>query len=132
MLWRKGNLPPPLLDMKIGESQYGGQCGGSLSNDIEPEGGHLVFNPTMYSGGVMIQDGNNTAAKHVKIGVSDYGLKVGDIAVTSINRDDILGDGKVTYNPETNTLTLNNATITGDDCIYVAKTLSGLKILVRH
>lgn len=98
---------------------------------IEPEGGHLVFNPTMYSGGVMIQDGNNTAAKHVKIGVSDYGLKVGDIAVTSINRDDILGDGKVTYNPETNTLTLNNATITGDDCIYVAKTLSGLKILVQ-
>ena len=98
---------------------------------IEPEGGHLVFNPAAYSGGVMIQDGNNTAAKHVKIGVSDYGLKVGDIAVTSINRDDILGDGKVTYNPSTNTLTLNNATITGEDCINVAKTLSGLKILVQ-
>ena len=37
MLWRKGNLPPPLLDMKIGESQYGGQCGGSLSNENENE-----------------------------------------------------------------------------------------------
>ena len=98
---------------------------------IEPEGGHVVFDPTMYSGGVMIRDGNNTAAKHVKIGINDYGLKVGDIEVTSINRDDILGDGKVSYNPETNTLTLNNATITGKDCIYVAKTLSGLKILVQ-
>lgn len=98
---------------------------------IEPEGGHLVFNPDAYSGGVMIQDGNNTPATHVKIGINDYGLKVGDIAVTSINRDDILGDGKVTYNPETNTLTLNNATITGEDCINVAKTLSGLKILVQ-
>ncbi len=96
---------------------------------IEPEGGHLVFNPTMYSGGVMIQDGNNTAAKHVKIGVSTYPLTVAGVQVTSKNRDDILGDGKVTYNPETNTLTLNNATITAERCII--SNIPGLKIAVQ-
>ena len=37
MLWRKGNPPPPLLEMKIGESQYRGQCGGSLSDENENE-----------------------------------------------------------------------------------------------
>ena len=97
---------------------------------IEPEGGHLVFNPAAYFGGVMIQDGNDTPATHVKIGVSTYALTVGGVAVTSKNRNDILGDGKVTYNPETNTLTLNNATITYDKSPVVSN-IPGLKILVQ-
>ena len=40
-----------------------------------------------------------------------YGLKVGDKRVTSANPDDILGDGKVSFDADNNILTLNNATI---------------------
>ena len=40
-----------------------------------------------------------------------YDLWVGGTQVTSGNQDDILGDGKANYNPATNTLTFNNATI---------------------
>ena len=44
-------------------------------------------------------------------------LKVNGIEVTSANKDDILGDADglgatVSYDPDTNTLTLNNATLT--------------------
>ena len=93
---------------------------------LEPEGGHLVFNPAT---GVTIQDGNNVSAKHVKIGVRNYDLSVGGVQVTSQNRDDILGDGKVVYNPEDNTLTLDNATITAERCVI--SNIPGLKILVQ-
>ena len=41
-----------------------------------------------------------------------YDLWVGGIRVTDSNKNDILGDGKASYNPSTNTLTFNNATIT--------------------
>lgn len=41
-------------------------------------------------------------------------LWVGGVNVTSANADDILDDGKVSYDADTNTLTLNGATITGD------------------
>lgn len=49
--------------------------------------------------------------------VSEYGLWIGHIPVTSANKDDVLGsedgDGAtVAYDPDTRTLTLNNATIT--------------------
>ena len=44
-----------------------------------------------------------------------YGLTVGDVEVTSSNAANITGDGKVSYDPETNTLTLNNATIEGGE-----------------
>lgn len=40
-----------------------------------------------------------------------YAFYIGGTRVTELNRDDILGDGKVSYNPKTNTLTLNNASI---------------------
>ena len=96
---------------------------------IEPEGGHLVFNPAKYTGGVMIQDGNSVPATHVKIGVRNYDLTIGGVQVTSQNRDDILGDGKVVYNPEDNTLTLDNATITAERCVI--SNIPGLKILVQ-
>ena len=41
-----------------------------------------------------------------------YPLWVGGVQVTSINKGDILGDGSVSYDPGTSTLTLNNAAIT--------------------
>ena len=47
-----------------------------------------------------------------------YSLYVGAIQVTSDNQDDVLGDGNggtgsVSFDPDTRTLTLNNATLTG-------------------
>ncbi len=57
-----------------------------------------------------------------------YPLWVGSVQVTSKNKDDILGDGgKAKYDPETKTLTLNNANITNTykrNCIY-ANSLGG-------
>ena len=43
--------------------------------------------------------------------LSPYGLTIGDVAVNSFNADNILGDGKVSYDPDKYELTLNNATI---------------------
>ncbi len=40
----------------------------------------------------------------------EYDLYVGGVQVTDENKDDILGDGKARYNPETETLTLDNPT----------------------
>ena len=41
-----------------------------------------------------------------------YSIWIGEIEITSENKDDVLGDGKVRYEPETNTLTLNGVTLT--------------------
>ena len=43
-----------------------------------------------------------------------YELWIAGTQVTSANKDDVLGDGTVSYNPETNTLTLNNANISAN------------------
>ena len=42
-----------------------------------------------------------------------YGVTVGGVAVTERNYSDVLGDHKVSFDVETNTLTLNGATING-------------------
>ena len=42
------------------------------------------------------------------------GVRVGGVEVTPFNKDDVLGDGKVSYDAETSTLTLNGATIGND------------------
>ena len=44
--------------------------------------------------------------------VHNYGIYVGGIQVNEDNAADVLEDGTVSYDPTTNTLTLNNATIT--------------------
>ncbi len=41
-----------------------------------------------------------------------YDVYVGGVQVTETNKDDVLGDGKVSYNAETGTLILNGANIT--------------------
>lgn len=46
---------------------------------------------------------------------SSCGISVGGVAVTEINKSDVLGNGKVSYNATTHTLTLNNATIAPND-----------------
>ena len=46
--------------------------------------------------------------------VTAYGISVAGVAVTELNAGNVLGDDKVSYNAQTHTLTLNNATIGND------------------
>ena len=49
----------------------------------------------------------------VEMQAEDYNLWVGATQVTSDNSSDVLGDGKVSWNNSSNTLTLNGATVNG-------------------
>jgi len=50
---------------------------------------------------------------------NNYSITIAGTTVTDANKTDVLGDGKISYDPLTNTLTLNNATIqaTGQSAI---------------
>ena len=53
--------------------------------------------------------------KYVEVApVEEYDVWVGDTLVTSQNKNNVLNNGKVTYAPDTQTLTLTDATITGE------------------
>lgn len=55
------------------------------------------------------QNGLDYDATNKEIGLIDYNLIVGK-NVTSVNKTDVLGDGKVSYDPEKRILTLNDGT----------------------
>ena len=80
---------------------------------ISPEGGKLLASdPGFYN--YYNADGT-TLAKHILLlsyDVKAYDLWLGSTQVTSENQNDILHDGKASFDPETNILTLNNAKIT--------------------
>ncbi len=57
-----------------------------------------------------------------------YGLSVGGTAITKDNCADLTGDGKIKYDPTTNTLTLNNASIGTEGNGIEAKTNRRLTI----
>lgn len=40
-----------------------------------------------------------------------YGVWIGDVQITETNKDDVLGDGKVSFDPASHTLTLKNAVL---------------------
>ena len=63
----------------------------------------------------------------------NYSLTVAGITVTDVNKTDVLGDGKVSFDPATNTLTLNNATIqtTGNSAIIWSDFASTLTIMLK-
>ncbi len=88
--------------------QYGAIVGfktitlGSGLGVAKPVGGQI-------SGGKVVDASGNVAKEALITKVTDYGFKVDGINVTSANASDILGDGKVTYSPTGNKLTLNGA-----------------------
>ena len=49
-----------------------------------------------------------------------FRLYIGDVQVTTENQDDVLGDGKVQYDPDSDTLTLEDAEIHGDSTYNAA------------
>ena len=54
---------------------------------------------------------SETTSQSIMISGAAISLKVGGVTVTSQNKGDILKDGKVSFNPQTNTLKLDGATI---------------------
>ena len=112
----------------VGESSiFGGSPTFSKTSDVEnatitfttdgESNGSLFINnvqENLYGEGVTPVYTNNVSIKHNgdshTIGCL-LGISVGGVPVTQFNKGNVLGDGKVSYNPETYTLTLNNATI---------------------
>ena len=71
-------------------------------------------NPLQYGiNGLVTTDETPAAVTSVKFGTpyETYDVSIAGTSVTSENYNDVLKDGKVTFNSQTNTLTLNNATI---------------------
>ena len=78
---------------------------------IKPEGGKISSDQRT------IEDAAGNPATYVEIGPKSvtYPVWVGGEQVTSLNKDDILGDGgKAKFDPDSNTLTLDNPTISGE------------------
>ena len=78
-----------------------------------------------------MENGLTYDANSKKVAIEEYGLTVGGILVTGYNADDILSNGKVSYNAEKNLLTLNGATIdmTNTDG-YPVQSNGDLKVLL--
>ena len=111
-----------LPDLRTGEDisleAHGNECafacGGlflyGLYKIVNPKGGYYdEYNSQIY-------EADGSVAKHVVIRTAsepDYELWLGNTQVFSLNQDDIFGDGKASYDPDTHTLTLNNPTIPG-------------------
>ena len=79
-----------------------------------PQNGLIAYEPVEHWELIAGTDGK--AATHVVIEYSTiekYGIWLALTRITSENKDDILGDGKASYDPETDTLTLDDPTING-------------------
>lgn len=60
-----------------------------------------------------------------------YDLKVAGTSVSDENCQDVLGDGKVSFDPETNTLTLNGITATATSMSYIESEMETLNIALN-
>ena len=69
-------------------------------------------NSVLSAAGDLAYDVGITAEPYSE-GYAEYPLYVSGVTVTTWNKDDVLGDGTVSYDAENNTLHLNNATVTG-------------------
>ncbi len=78
-----------------------------------------------------IKDANGNVIKDEWVTIQyteDYGITVAGIKVTNHNNKDVLGDGTVSYNPKTSTLTLDGANITSTEANGIQTKVDGLKI----
>lgn len=104
---------------------------------LSPTGALLVpgeeLNPTSQNGAICYSGTNNPVkGEYVIIAPQPYDLWVGGVQVNTANRDNVLGDGKVSYNPGEKRLTLNNATVnaTGSSNYGIYSKIVGLTIEV--
>ena len=119
------NSKPALVFMTDEFNPGNLQISGQSSSLISPavgENGAAVY----YENGLV-----QAVAEDAKvISASPVSLKVGGVTVTSQNKGDILSDGKVSFDPQTNTLKLDNATIdmTGKDGSPIESNVDDLKV----
>ena len=78
-------------------------------NITEPAGGYVK------DGNIVDKDGNWAYDVKIQKPSEFYPVYVCGQQLNNLNAADFLGDGTVSYNPDTKTLTLNNATINTDD-----------------
>ncbi len=77
---------------------------------VEPAGGFFYSELRT----VMQPTGPNTGRRAKKVVIDhDYLLYLGNTRVNRLNQSDIFGDGKASFDPDTNILTLNEPTISG-------------------
>lgn len=100
---------------------------------IEGQADYSLISPDQENGSQVYYEDNltsETTSESIMIGGPTINLKVGGVTVTSQNKDDILKDGKVSFNPLTNTLKLDNATIdmTGKDGFPIESNVNDLKV----
>ena len=78
-----------------------------------------VFSGTPWSGfsNVVYGTGLDYDDTNKKVWNISYPLTVAGTTVTSLNKNGVLGDNKVTFDPSSNTITLNGATINGSSGI---------------
>ena len=88
----------------------------TFTSDVDADSkptGRLTFtyvtNPLGNFAEKTYQNGLDYDATNKEIGLINYNLIVGE-SVTSVNKTDVLGDGKVSYDPEKRILTLNDGT----------------------
>lgn len=62
-----------------------------------------------------VQNGVSIQSREFTVSFFDkgYGVYVGGTEISTANKDDVLKDGKVSYDPDSMTLTLDNASLTG-------------------
>ena len=90
-----------------------------------PEGGYFDHDPSG-SSAQFVFNADGTVADRVLIeSIRDYDLWLGSTRVNTNNKDDIFGDGKASFDPFTNTLTMDNPSIAG----YQHSGSSSIKIL---
>lgn len=100
---------------------------------IEGQADYSLISPDQENGSQVYYEDNltsETTSESIMIGGPTINLKVGGVTVTNQNKDDILKDGKVSFNPLTNTLKLDNATIdmTGKDGFPIESNVNDLKV----
>ena len=102
----------------------GGKTVGITCNDLTVESGvdfielqgkvaMQCFTPILADGYEISNSGNYVLIRETGNPYESYNLWVGSKVVSNRNKDDILGDGKASFDPTTNTLTLDNPIIPG-------------------
>ena len=98
------------------EAQGGTKAVNFITGGLSLSGDMTVVNPSgsIFKDSTLYESNGTTIAKYVYLmPVKKYDLWVGNKQVTDLNKSNICGDGKASFDPDTGVLTLNDAYVTG-------------------
>ena len=101
----------------------------ALNDGLEitkPAEATFVENVGIVANGTLVANEWVTISKPVEF--QTYRINIAGIWVSTENQEDVLGDGTVSFDPETNTLTLMNANITPAEDKGITSTITDLQI----